>query len=336
MDAVAAAFVGCVVDVDALRSAVYGGGLRCAPALRAKAWQVLLGYLPADQRLWGSVVRARERAYAAAADAACPSVPPRCSSTSVVDGVRPSRPPRSRTPALRSPRSARGRAIECDVPRTGALRALADPARHQGALRRVLCALDAGGVAYGQGMNELAGVLYYVFYEQANAPDGASAEAATHFCLRELVRRGLGADPGDAGVAASMGRVLGLVAGADAELAGHLRATGVDPVLYLYRWVALLFAQELPVADVVHVWDRVLADPAPPAYADAFAAVLLLSVKDDVLGLDLCGTVQRLQHVPARRVADLDVFARYLLRYPRAAPGGVPVASLMRSLAVHN
>ena len=210
------------------------------------------------------------------------------------------------------------------------------PVPQRAALRRVFCALDAAGDAYGQGMNELAGVLYYVFYEQANAPDAAAAEAATHFCLRELVRRGLAADPADdAAVGAAIRRVLALVAGEDAELAAHLRRTRVDPMLYLYRWLALLFAQELPVADVVLVWDRVLADPDPPAYADAFAAVLLLSVKDDVLGLDLCATVQRLQHVPPRRVEDLDLFARYILRY-RHAPGAPPVAALMRPLAVHN
>ena len=106
-------------------------------------------------------------------------------------------------------------------------------------------------------------------------------------------------------VQAACDRVFRTLGAVDKPLRDHLESLGIEPQLFLLRWLRVLFTREFHLHDALHVWDATFAanaaDAADASYAfdsrvstrggvrdfiEAFAVAMLLFVRADVLAQD--------------------------------------------------
>ena len=119
-------------------------------------------------------------------------------------------------------------------------------------------------------------------------------------------------------VQAACDRVFRTLGAVDKPLRDHLESLGIEPQLFLLRWLRVLFSREFHLHDALHVWDATFAanaaDAADASYAfdsrastrggvrdfiEAFAVAMLLFVRADVLAQDdFAHCVRRLQKFP--------------------------------------
>ena len=119
-------------------------------------------------------------------------------------------------------------------------------------------------------------------------------------------------------VQAACDRVFRTLGAVDQPLRDHLDSLGIEPPLFLLRWLRVLFTREFHLHDALHVWDATFAanaaDAADASYAfdsrvstrggvrdfiEAFAVAMLLFVRADVLAQDdFARCVRRLQKFP--------------------------------------
>eukprot|EP00929_Paragymnodinium_shiwhaense_P091097 TRINITY_DN51139_c0_g2_i1.p1 TRINITY_DN51139_c0_g2~~TRINITY_DN51139_c0_g2_i1.p1 ORF type:complete len:749 (-),score=187.43 TRINITY_DN51139_c0_g2_i1:261-2450(-) len=280
---------------DALRVLCSRGGLtETSPRLRALAWQVMLGYLPADKRAdWHSIMAERRAAYAAHRDTFLKSTASGKLELKADGG--------NWKEALDELQQ-----IKKDVERTHQdFEFFAKPATRCTlmALLFVYAQLNAG-VRYVQGMNEVVAILFYVI--AAAADDAASAEADTFWCfsaLMEEIKRGFmqELDHADGGVHALVGSVDRLLGKYDPELANHLRRHGRPQCIFTFRWCTLLFAQDLAVPEVVRLWDAFIADPQRFSMVLHVCVAAMMACREEMLSsLDQVVLVEALRGCPRR------------------------------------
>ena len=192
-----------------------------------------------------------------------------------------------------------------------------DPAegdtRHGDAVRRLLFVYAKlnPGVRYVQGMNELAGPIYYVFASAAASATGRrspadaelraspfypvfspdrplsdrflDAEADAFFVLTTLMTdlRDVfvsSLDDSTTGVRAEIARIAQLHARVNPTLATHLNdRLGCLPDFYAFRWLTLLCSQEFELPDVIRLWDSLLAAADRLAFLRRFCVAMIES-----------------------------------------------------------
>ena len=74
----------------------------------------------------------------------------------------------------------------------------------------------------------------------------------------------------------------------DAPIHAHLTRLGIEPQLFLLRWLRVLFSREFHLDDAMLLWDAVIAENATAGgavrdFIEAFAVAMLLFVRSDVL-----------------------------------------------------
>ena len=130
------------------------------------------------------------------------------------------------------------------------------------------------------------------------------------------------------GVQTTSDRVYARLEKIDPALRRHLDEVGIEPQLFLLRWLRVLFSREFHLHDAMVIWDAVIAtnDPNDPNdeagalvgdepssamsgidyanpgamdFIESFAVAMLLFVRSDVLALDDFGScLRRLQKFP--------------------------------------
>lgn len=60
----------------------------------------------------------------------------------------------------------------------------------------------------------------------------------------------------------------------------RLELLDVDPFLYLFRWVTLLFAQEFPLHQTLRIWESIFSYKDRTPFVDAFCLALIISCKE--------------------------------------------------------
>merc|ERR1719401_1362550 len=143
------------------------------------------------------------------------------------------------------------------------------------------------GVRYVQGMNEVAAVLLWVM----STADAENAEADTFWCFNELmvdIKEGFmqALDHTGEGVYGLVQGVTGLIKSYDPELARHLQRSELPPLVFLVRWVTVLFAQDATLPDVVRLWDTFIADPRRFEFLVHVCLALILAHRDKLLQTD--------------------------------------------------
>ena len=89
-----------------------------------------------------------------------------------------------------------------------------------------------------------------------------------------------------------------LLAEKDPELAGQLTKLGIQPQLYMLRWVRIMFAQVFPLSDILVFWDAIFALGPPYRLVDHICVTLLLLVRDSIMGHELSDALSVLFHYP--------------------------------------
>ncbi|KAI9026931.1 GTPase-activating protein gyp1 [Hyaloraphidium curvatum] len=231
---------------DALRNLSWSG---IPDPLRARCWQLLTAYLPANADRRPAVLARKRREYSDLA-----------------------------AQALRGPDSRTLHQIRIDLERSGGgVPWLEREEVRKGMERMLYCwAVRHPASGYVQGIHDLAAPFYSVFLASmagvadANAVDFPSldpsvlpaVEADSFWCL-SLLLDGIQdnytfAQPG---IQRGIVRLRELVGRIDAPLGAHLRNEGVEFVQFAFRWMNCLLMREVPLACIVRMWDTYLSEP---------------------------------------------------------------------------
>ena len=92
--------------------------------------------------------------------------------------------------------------------------------------------------------------------------------------------------------------VRDLLRTADPRLAQHLDSLGIEPQLFVLRWIKLMFTREFPLDDAIRIWDGLFATDKTLALIDYICIAMLLRVRNDLLCADYATALQTLLRYP--------------------------------------
>ncbi|KAL6885829.1 hypothetical protein ACP4OV_010090 [Aristida adscensionis] len=189
-----------------------------------------------------------------------------------------------------------------------------DSLSNQDSLKRILTIFAKlnPGIRYVQGMNEVLAPLYYVFKNDPDQSNAASAEPDAFFCFVELLSgfrdnfcKQL--DNSVVGIRSTISKLSQLLKRHDEELWRHLEVvTKVNPQFYAFRWITLLLTQEFKFRDCVNLWDTLLGDPeGPQATLLRICCAMLILVRRRLLAGDFTANLKLLQNYPPTNIDHL-------------------------------
>jgi TBC1 domain family protein 5 len=170
----------------------------------------------------------------------------------------------------------------------------------------VMSGADASGDSPGLGLS--------LYYEDATPTRPAPIHAALH-------------------------RIWAALAAVDAPLHAHLTAAGVEPQLFMLKWLRLLFGREFHFDDVIALWDALIAasydghaaGTRPGEMIEAMSCAMILFLRPDLMAArDFGGCLRRLQKFPpvehvgaiVERAGAVAPAVRAVARRPVPPPGG--------------
>eukprot|EP00518_Triparma_eleuthera_P005835 CAMPEP_0182467228 /NCGR_PEP_ID=MMETSP1319-20130603/13477_1 /TAXON_ID=172717 /ORGANISM="Bolidomonas pacifica, Strain RCC208" /LENGTH=316 /DNA_ID=CAMNT_0024667291 /DNA_START=591 /DNA_END=1539 /DNA_ORIENTATION=- len=187
------------------------------------------------------------------------------------------------------------------------------------------------GVKYVQGMNELAGVVFFVLAQSSDwlgglgLPPGPASSSSAHphvHPMCEALAYSLtgalltlnidvytsGLDGSATGVAGRVQVVDDLVALHDPALHAHLSNLSLSPSYYLLRWVTTLLSREFTMPDVVSLWDGMLSAADAGRWISYVSACMVMRVRAGLLSSDFQEAMETLQSYPQGE--DVDAIVR--------------------------
>ncbi|XP_058201527.1 uncharacterized protein LOC131316241 isoform X1 [Rhododendron vialii] len=164
-------------------------------------------------------------------------------------------------------------------------------------------------IRYVQGMNEVLAPLYYVFSTDTDEQNGAHAEADSFSCFVRLLSDSVDhfcqhLDNSAVGIHSTLARLSELLKANDEELWRHLEyTTKVNPQFYAFRWITLLLTQEFDFPSVLRIWDTILSNPfGVQEMLLRVCCAMLLCVKSRLLSGDFIANLKLLQHYPITNI----------------------------------
>jgi len=186
---------------------------------------------------------------------------------------------------------------------------------------------------YVQGMNEIAGTLYYVMANSPIPAIRAHAEAHAYTCFMSLMveMQDLFIEEMDDsvfGVYARIRQYDALLHHTDPELHRWLvDELGIESHLYTFRWFTTLFTREFTLPDVIRIWDTLFADNDRKTFVLYIAVAMVCTLKEQLLGGDFTDNLTLLQAFPPDiSVTDIMQQALRLRIKDRCASSGQPQA----------
>ncbi|XP_077212251.1 ypt/Rab-GAP domain of gyp1p superfamily protein [Tasmannia lanceolata] len=168
------------------------------------------------------------------------------------------------------------------------------------------------GIRYVQGMNEVLAPLFYVFRNDPDEENAASAEADTFFCFVELLSGFRDhfcqqLDNSVVGIRSTITTLSQLLKEHDEELWRHLEVTTqVNPQFYAFRWITLLLTQEFNFVDSLHIWDTLLSDrEGPQETLLRVCCAMLILIRRRLLAGDFTSNLKLLQNYPSTNISHL-------------------------------
>ena len=179
---------------------------------------------------------------------------------------------------------------------------------------------------YVQGMNEIAGLIYYVLATDqttsgsssgGNKPERHSswanhAEADTYFLFHSLmirmeVRDVFVADldhDGTSGLHARIANVERLLQRHDPDIFHHLRDNlGIDSSFYVIRWLTALLSREFRLPETIRLWDSLLASTHKENFLRYVCASMVMAARDRLLCSDFGNCLKLLQNYPSEDIS---------------------------------
>lgn len=308
------------VNLVCLRSYAFRGVPDECVGLRGVVWRLLLGYLPAETKTWEAFVENKREEYAELSEKY--RLPELTKSSLSYNEI--------------TPKIELAKAIKVDIKRTKQevpffsmiphipleesikQRALIEDEKydfvydstetHRLAIARLLhvYANANDNLGYVQGMNEVASVIYYCFYNNSSETLRVYTESDTYFCFCHLMdelkdlyfkeRERIAT-----GVKRKVERVSRVLQRVDPEYWAYLASVKADMLLLTMRWIMLIFAQDLPLADTVRLWDSVLGDCERFLFFDYFIAAVFVEAKEKVHGVEFYELSRLLNETPRLR-----------------------------------
>eukprot|EP00573_Skeletonema_grethae_P003744 CAMPEP_0201693676 /NCGR_PEP_ID=MMETSP0578-20130828/6194_1 /ASSEMBLY_ACC=CAM_ASM_000663 /TAXON_ID=267565 /ORGANISM="Skeletonema grethea, Strain CCMP 1804" /LENGTH=504 /DNA_ID=CAMNT_0048179243 /DNA_START=27 /DNA_END=1541 /DNA_ORIENTATION=- len=246
-----------IISLRDLRKLAWNG---IPPHHRSKIWKILLSYLPANTSRHQATYTRKRREYKDAIQ----------QHYDIPDDSRTN----SEQETLRQ--------VLVDVPRT----APEVPLFHNDRIRRILSrllyiwAMRHPASSYVQGINDLATPLIAVFISgyfpkldveeevlsgevMVDVTDAIleEVEADTYWCLTNLLAGIQDHYTSDQpGMQRMVMRLEELVNRIDADLAGHLRETGIEFLQFAFKWMNCLLLREFRLQRVMRLWDTYLSE----------------------------------------------------------------------------
>lgn len=109
----------------------------------------------------------------------------------------------------------------------------------------------------------------------------------------------------------------------DPTLAKHLSSLDIPPQLYGIRWLRLLFGREIPLHDLLFLWDVLLIDRPIAPLAKCIFVSLLVQIRHLLLASDYGGCLQYLMRYPP--IADIDSFVKLARHYRNPKKNAKPI-----------
>merc|ERR1719401_1872537 len=144
-------------------------------------------------------------------------------------------------------------------------------------------------------MNNIVAVFVYVF-----APESVETEADAFWCFSSFM------DETNVKVHKLVGTAGSLFSRYDADLARHLENCELEPGIFALRWFSLFFARDLPLPQVVRLWDALLVDPMRFDLCGYFCVAIILSCREELISTgNVMMLAEILQSAPSKASLDL-------------------------------
>ena len=156
------------------------------------------------------------------------------------------------------------------------------------------------GIKYVQGMNEIAGTLYFCFANDKNELLRKTAEIDTFFCFTLImgeIKDGFirNLDQAPSGLKGRIQDLNNLLKKIDRSLWEHFEEEKVNPYFYSLRWIMLLLTQEFEMQNIMRVWDSLLSHENKVLYLNYCCVAIIESMKEELIKEDFSGIMEKLQ-----------------------------------------
>lgn len=255
------------------------------------AWQLLLGYLPANADRRVNTLERKRKEF--------------------IDGVN-----QAFSRGNASLDQAIWHQISIDVPRTNPHLPLYGFESAQRSLERILYvwAIRHPASGYVQGINDLVTPFFQVFlssyidgdvetFDPGSLPKDVlgAVEADTFWCLTKLLDgiqdNYIHTQPG---ITRQVNSLRELVQRIDAALAKHLSDNGVEFIQFSFRWMNCMLMRELSVKNTIRMWDTYMAE-GPAGFSEFHlyvCAAFLVKWSDQLQKMDFQEIMMFLQALP--------------------------------------
>lgn len=306
------------VDIDSIREITENELNNLPPEDRAMAWLCLMEVFPENPNDWNQVCQEKMDAYNTYVellnlkDFHTKRFPPTV--TKEEFGLE-------NIPLIRVIHNdiiRTGRHIE-KLPVTNDGDAFYSREEHVRRIERILYVIGSVNPAHGymQGFNELIQPIYSVLVE-AESIFGSrdKIEALSFFCLHNLLSKTNLSELFTTADRSSF--IINRLATFDQVLSIHVpkvadacRELKIEPLLYSYRWISLLFCQDYVAPELISIWDALLAHFSDlVTYACYIGVAQVKLVEDSIDPLDYSTTLEALQRVHAEDVGEILSTAR--------------------------
>lgn len=243
-----------LIDLGALRELLWSGAPDDDHTIRARAWQLLLGYLPSNRDRQQQGISSKRGEYEELKFQHYGK-----------DGHRP------------DDDDSTAKQIRVDIPRTSPGLPLFSHPRMQSLMERVLYIWSVRHPASGyvQGINDLVTPFIVVLLaSEIDAPLDSvdvdsieervlkTVEADAYWCLSKVL-----SDiqdhytSGQPGIQHMVVKLEEIVRRIDEQLYTHLKAQGLEFLQFSFRWMNCLLLREFPLPCVIRLWDAYIAEP---------------------------------------------------------------------------
>ena len=306
------------VDASRVRLLVSDGGCPDDDDGRARAlvWKLCLGYLPRERARWEEAAKGKRAEYATFRDEFCASASTSADSKWIESYED----------------DELAEQIDRDIARVHPDMHFFNDEGEDGEARRrkdhmrdalyVFAKLNPG-VGYVQGMHEMFGCMYYVFAtsaEEESATEDAAADA--FYCFTEVFSEFrdvfvMALDATDQGVRAMLDTLSDMLAEHGPEVHAHLQSMNLSTSMFAFRWITLMFTQDFEMADVLRLWDVVLASPrSRKECLLRLCVACVLNIGTELIDGDFAACMKMLQNYPP-------VDVRNITRIAAALPYGI-------------
>ncbi|CAM9438744.1 unnamed protein product [Chrysoparadoxa australica] len=269
-------------------------------SLRPMAWRLLLNYLPYDKTAWAKELSSKRELYA----------------SWVKDLMGTRGKPCQSQPKELTKMPARDEALLDDI-KKDIMRTMTDhqffaDAARNAALERLLFVYAKLhiGVHYVQGMNEIAGTLYYVLatdpdkeWQVHSEPDSFWLFQSVMGQCRDLYMQSL--DSSESGMHGTIADFSELLRINDRRLHARFQAQDLQPSFYAMRYFSTLLAREFVLPDTIRLWDSLFADGNHKRFVCRLCVSMLIEQRVALLEGDFAANMKLLQSYPPTDVARL-------------------------------